>query len=133
MWASFLNLFRSCCSDGIWPSSIQGAGGLVTRSLRRGACLSRHSLNILLKYSNCSSRSSDEDTMFRGSNKFLLIESFHIPDIFVARLIPIDAHICTGKRSIVVAYNTGRNDISGINAHWVVSNKNYDQSVFERS
>ena len=65
--------------------------------------------------------------MFRGSNKFLLIESFHIPDIFVARLIPIDAHICTGKRSIVVAYNTGRNDISGRNALWVVSNNIINQ------
>ena len=66
-WASFLNLFLSCCSDRIWLSSIQGAGGLVTRTLRRRACLSRHSLNILLKYSNYSSGSSHEYQMLRGS------------------------------------------------------------------
>ena len=49
------------------------------------------------------------------TNKFMFMEGFHIPDIFVARLVPINTHIYTSKRSIAVADNTGRNDISSRN------------------
>ena len=47
--------------------------------------------------------------------------------MLIARLIPIDAHIYTGKRSIVFARNTGRNDISDRNVQWVVNNNMINQ------
>ena len=45
---------------------IQGAGGLVTRILFNGACLSMHSRIRELRVSNCSSGSSEHDMMDMG-------------------------------------------------------------------
>ena len=46
---------------------IQGTGGLVTRILFNGACLSMHSRIRELRLSNCSSGSSEHDMMDMGS------------------------------------------------------------------
>ena len=64
---------------------IQGAGGLVTRILFKGASLSMHFRIRELRVSNCSSGSSEYDMMDMGS-----VEKFSTKDsslkFFISRL-----------------------------------------------
>ena len=83
---------------------IQGAGGLVTRLLFNGACLSMHSRIRESRVSNCSSGSSEYGERREILKKRLLFEVFHIPFVFKPRLKAGQTDIDTSVDGVVITY-----------------------------
>ena len=99
LWASYLAVSLSFCRSLMLGYFIQGAGGLVTRILFKGASLSMHFRIRELRVSNCSSGSSEYDMMDMGS-----VEKFSTKDSsfkFLITLMCLNRGWKRGKRTLM--------------------------------